>query len=70
MSGRHETLPALIPAAEQALPVAAITIPAHRLRQLQSEIVADLTASIASAPDTGDEAQLKSAPFAGAWRKH
>jgi len=30
----------------QSLPVAAITIPAHRLRQLQSEIVADLAASI------------------------
>ena len=37
-----------LPAHYQSLPVMAITIPAHRLRQLQSEIVADLAASIAA----------------------
>ncbi len=37
-----------LPADYQSLPVMAITIPAHRLRQLQSEIVADLAASIAA----------------------
>jgi ParB family transcriptional regulator, chromosome partitioning protein len=45
---KRETKSARPPADFQSLPISAITVPAHRLRQLQSEIVTDLAVSIAA----------------------